>query len=100
MKDKKGQRGELTDEIKKLSQELLGYEISVNELRLMVYVMYEATNFKKLNHRQTNHQEFLILNEWEKKGYITDTWKKKFKLSKEFWDAMCQIIWKGYVDVI
>ena len=37
-------RGQLTDEVKKVSKDKLGYEISLDELRLMPYLQYCLMN--------------------------------------------------------
>lgn len=103
-------RGQLTERIKKRSVELLGYEISQRELRLMPYLQYELMNSKKLNPDSVNVEEREILNKWMKMGYIVDGISKskgrplmnvdsKFEVTKEFWVAMLEILWLGYVDL-
>lgn len=63
-------RGMLTDEVKKKSLELLGYEISLLELRLLPYVMYLVTNNIGVDPRKVNDKERKILAKWNKKGFV------------------------------
>ncbi|NJO88901.1 MAG: hypothetical protein HC831_08050 [Chloroflexia bacterium] len=100
-------RGQLTDRIKEKSRELLGYEISVGELRLLAYLQYELVNSKNPNN--VNSEEKEMLASWRKKGFILDgiteggrvmtSRDSKFKVSKDFWNAIVEILWLGYVDI-
>ena len=91
-------RGRLSDRIKQKSLELLGYEISQVELRLMPYLQYVMVNDQKLELRKINREERTILSEWRKKGYITGG-ASLMEISKEFWDIINEIIFLGYVDL-
>ncbi len=91
-------RGALTDRIKERSKELLGYEISKVELRLMPYIIYVMLNEQKINPRKVNREERLILSEWRKTGHITGG-ATGLALTKEFWDILCEIAFLGYVDL-
>ena len=96
-------RGELTERIREKSKELFGYEINVRELRLIPYIHYVMTNEQKIDQNKVIKSELKILNKWEKAGYLTrdDTqwWNVRLKITKEFWDIMCEILYLSYVDV-
>ena len=63
-------RGMITDEIKQKSIELLGYEVSQQELRLIPYVMYCLVNDDNIDMRKVNNAEREILMKWKEKGFI------------------------------
>jgi len=103
-------RGQLTDRIKVKSTELLGYEISQKELRLMPYMQYQLVNEQRIKPEHLNEDEREILAKWVSKGYIIDgiTGHKgrpmmsegvKLKVTKHFWDSIIEILWLGYVDL-
>lgn len=89
-------RGALTDSIKAKSKELLGYEISLRELRLMPYVHFVMGNEQRIDPNKINEEERKILSSWREKGYI-EGGAGGLTITKEFWDAMCEILWLGYV---
>lgn len=91
-------RGQLTNRIKEKSKELLGYEISVKELRLMVYVQYVLTNEQILRRNCISVEEIEILEQWLDAGYLV-TLIPKLKITKKFWDIICELIYLGYVDL-
>lgn len=91
-------RGQLTDRIKEKSKELMGYEISMRELRLMPYVQYCLLNSENINPRKVNQEEREILSRWRKAGYI-EGGASGFGVTKEFWDIMSEILFLGYVDL-
>lgn len=104
------QRGKLTPRIKESSKELLGYEISQKELRLMVYVFDRLLNTQKLNPAHIDQEEQGILKDWLDKGYIIDGVSKELgrplvsewvtlKITKEFYNALAEILWLGYVNL-
>lgn len=103
-------RGQLTDRIKTKSAELLGYEISQVELRLMPYIQYQLVNDQKLKPESLNKQEREILAKWVNMGYILDGVSEctgrpmmsegaKLTVTKRFWDSILEILWLGYVDL-
>lgn len=92
-------RGQLTDLIKIKSQELLGYEISQSEFRLMPYIQYVMTNSQKLDFNRINSEEREILSTWRKKCFIDGGNTFNLCISKKFWDAICELIFIGYVDL-
>lgn len=91
-------RGKLTDRIKKKSFVALGYEISQTELRLMVYAHYVMTNDQRIDPQKVSQEEREVLSNWREKGYI-EGGVSGLSVTKEFWDAMCEIIFLGYVDL-
>lgn len=91
-------RGQLTERIKLKSKELLGYEISLHELRLMPYLQYEMVNFQKINPLKVNEADRKVLAKWRKAGHI-DGGASGLCITEEFWNIMHQIIFLGYVDL-
>ena len=103
-------RGQLTDRIKVRSAELLGYEISRTELRLMAYAQYTLVNDQRLKPEHTNEDNREVLAKWVDKGFVIEGVSArlgrpamsegvKFKVTKHFWDSMLEILWLGYVDL-
>lgn len=90
-------RGALSEEVKKASLEKLGYEISVRELRLMVYLQYVMVNEQRVDIWKISNEERKILREWREKGYMTGG-ATQIEMQKTFWDAICEILWYGYVN--
>ncbi len=89
-------RGMLTKEIKSMSLKLLGYKISQTELRLMAYVQYVMCNEQRIDIRKINQEERTILLTWRAKNYIKGG-ASGLAITKEFWDAICELVWLGYV---
>lgn len=99
-------RGRLTSRIKEKSKELLGYEISRDELSLMAHFQYVMVNDQRIDHRKVNDTDREILMRWQKMDYVhavTESGKRVrrgvVKITKEFWDIICEIIFLGYVDI-
>ena len=92
-------RGMLTDEIKQKSQELLGYEITQKELRLMPYVMYCVLNDVNLNRKNVDRVEMDILTNWKDKWFIKSPFTG-LKVSKDFYDKANELLWIGYVVAV
>jgi hypothetical protein len=91
-------RGQLTDRIKAKSVELMGYEITRNELRLMAHIQYVMVNEQKIDISRVNSEERINLHDWKIKGYI-EGGASGLGITKEFWDIICEIIFLGYVDL-
>ena len=89
-------RGMLPDEIKQKSQELLGYEITQEELGLMLYVMHWVLNDENLNSKHVNNKEKELLTNWEDKGFIKSPFTS-LKVTKEFYDKTNELLWIGYI---
>ena len=105
----KQSRGVLTTRIKEKSMELFGREITRSEFRLMPYIQYTLVNTQKLNIQQLNQEEKDILVQWVKDGFIEDgvtecgrpmmSERVCLKITKEFWDAINELLWLGYADL-
>ena len=91
-------RGRMTEEIQKVGYKRLGYNISQTELRLMPYVHYCAMNLQPIDPARINGIERQILSEWRADGYMTGGASETVRVTKQFWDAMCEILWHGYVN--
>ena len=91
-------RGQLTDRIIKKSEELLGYAIPQQELRLMVYIQYVMVNAQHIDIATINNDERKILSKWRKTGHIKGG-ASQMSITKEFWDAICELVFLGYVDI-
>ena len=89
-------RGALTNSIKAKSKELLGYEISLRELRLMPYIQFVMMNEQMIDPNRITQEERKILSEWRSKGYIKGG-AGGLAITKEFWGAVCEILFLGYV---
>lgn len=88
-------RGQLTPEIERKSRELLGYVISQQELRLMLYVQHCAMNDGYIDQRRVSAQEREILRQWERRGF--GGFGPDLSIEKSFWNAISEILWLGYV---
>lgn len=91
-------RGQLTERIKQRSKELLGYEITQTELRLMPYIQYVMTNDQKIDPRKCNIEDRAILMKWKKAKYI-EGGSSGLNITRVFWDIICSLIFLGYVDI-
>lgn len=89
-------RGMLTSEIQEVAKNLLGREITTTELRLMNYVAYVMVNDQIIVPAKINAEERKILSTWRTEGRI-EGGTAGLSITKEFWDAMSEIIWLGYV---
>lgn len=93
-------RGMLTDEVKALSKELFGYEITVKEFRLLPYIQYCIMNGESIACNKSNADEWAILMKWQEEGRL-DSPSSNLKVSSNFYDIMCKILKIGYCsDVI
>lgn len=100
-------RGIISQRIKEKSKELLGYEISQEELRLFNHLVYVLCNSQRLEYRKVN-PDLEDLKTYRQRGWITAgiTQGKgrimvgeKLRVTKDFWNAMNEIVWLGYVDL-
>jgi len=91
-------RGHLTEAIEVRAKKLLGVEsFTQKELRLMPYIQYEMMNNQRIDPNKINSEERAILSDWRKRGWI-DGGASGLGMTKEFWDAMNEILWMGYVN--
>ena len=91
-------RGFLSDRVLDKSRELFGYGINTTELRLMAYVQYVMCNERKLDIAKVSPPERKILAKWRKVGHI-EGGASGLRITKEFWDILCEIIFLAYVDL-
>jgi len=96
-KEKQG-RGCLTNRIKEKSKKLFHYEITEQELRLMVHIQYVMCNDQKIDPNKISSDERKILSEWRDREYI-EGGVSGLSITKDFWDAICELIFLGYVDI-
>ena len=94
----KQERGQLTDRIKEKSEKLLGYEITVKELRLMPYLQYVMANEQVIKMESVNTEERKILSKWRESGHIEGR-ASGLLITKAFWNIMCELIFLGYGDL-
>ena len=90
-------RGELTQEIKDLSKELMGYEIDKTELRLMPYFQYVMVNSQEIGMDNVNLDERKILTKWQEKVWIEKG--RPLHCSQDFWEILMKILFVAYVDL-
>ena len=95
----KQHRGQLTNQIKIKSKELLGYEITTEKLRLIPYIQYVMINEQEINPKSINQDERIILSKWRKEGHIIGG-TSGLNITKNFWNIMCEIIFLGYVNLV
>lgn len=107
---KEQRRGQLTQRIKTKSKNLIGYEITQAELRLMAHAQYVLTNSQQLNLQHIDENDREILLKWVEKGFVLSGVSKsfgrpligkviRFKVTKCFWTAMSELVWLGYVSL-
>lgn len=90
-------RGNLTDEVKAKSLELLGYEIDKTELRLMPYVQYRLMNHTELDMAHMNGDDREVLKRWKERGFLEGgVSSESLAVTKEFWNIILEIIWIAY----
>jgi hypothetical protein len=92
------QRGELTSRIMQEAKELLGYEITQEELRLMPYIMHLLINSMSIDPRKINAVEREILSKWRHAGYFYGGASDPVEVSSKFYSILCRILWLGYID--
>ena len=91
-------RGMVTKEINQVAYDLLGLkEISTAELMLMPYVQYTMMNSKKLDPQRMNNEDRAILSQWRSNNWI-EGGASGLTITKDFWDAINEILWLGYVN--
>ena len=91
-------RGNLTSRIRAKSKELLGYEITQIELRLMPYILTVMMNEQKIQIRHCNQDDREIMQKWREAGHI-EGGASGLQITEEFWNILCEIVRLGYVDL-
>jgi hypothetical protein len=91
-------RGQLTQRIKDKSKELLGYEITVRELRFMPFIIHTMMNSQKIDIQLINGEEREILKKWKEQGHIVGG-ASFLGITEQFWNICCEIVRLGYVDL-
>jgi len=100
MENNEQKRGQISDRIKFKSKELLGYEIGKIELRLMAYIQYVMCNEQTIERSKLHDEEKPILKKWEVLKFIfIENNYYDIRVTKEFWNIICEIIYLGYVDL-
>lgn len=90
-------RGKVTTEIQELAREQLGLsDFGKTELRLMPYIQYVMMNEQRIDPNRINADERKVLAQWREDGFI-EGGASGLAITKEFWDAMSEILWLGYV---
>ena len=94
-------RGEMTQEVQEAAIKHLKLEVhkdafSTTELRLIPYVQYVLMNERVIVSNRVNQEEIDIIEKWKKKGWIMEGENEKISVTKEFWDAMSEILWIAY----
>lgn len=89
-------RGCLSLTVSQKASELLGCDITTTELRLMPYVQYVMVNDQMIDPNKVNPEERKILQKWRRRGWISGG-VSGLAMSKEFWDAIHEILWISYV---
>ena len=90
-------RGKITMELRDKAKELLDIEISIIELRLIPYIQFLLVNQQRIQPNKINQDEREILSSWRKKGWLVGGAGGDLEVSKEFWDAMHELLWISYV---
>jgi hypothetical protein len=88
-------RGELTDELKQVWKESTGRDLTTTELRLVPYFQYVMLNDRKLDPAKMNGEERAIFQEWKAAGFV-DGGATGLRMTREFYDAACRLLWIGY----
>jgi len=90
-------RGQLTEEVQNIAiKELKRPLNSIAELRLLPYLDYVMKNNMKLNPFKLNEEDRQVLSDLKKEGHIKGG-INGLLMTKEFYDAIQQILWQGYV---
>lgn len=89
-------RGMLNDKIQAVAQADFGRDITQRELRLMPYVQHVMLNNQRIDPNRVNEEEREILSEWRKTGWI-EGGAGGMRITKDFWNTICEILFYGYV---
>lgn len=90
-------RGQVTPAIQAKARDLLGIEeLSKTEYHLMPYIQYVMVNEQEIKPSFVNQEERDIMTRWRKNGWI-EGGMTGLSITREFWDAIVELIWMGYV---
>lgn len=89
-------RGILNDRVQSAALQTLRRPITQEELRLMPYVHYVMMNEQRIQPTRINAEERVILAKWREEGWI-EGGAAGLAITKEFWDALSEILWVSYV---
>lgn len=89
-------RGKLTEDIQNVAYKHFGHNIMQTDLRLMPYIQYCIMNQQRLDPLKINKAERECLSDWRAEGHILGGAGEPIRCTKQFWDAMSEILWLGY----
>lgn len=91
-------RGQLTTKATEIAIKMISRKITRTELRLLPYLQYVMMNNQKLEINKINQEEREILQQLKKEGYI-EGGASGLRITKDFWNFMCEILFETYVDI-
>lgn len=96
-------RGSLSKKVQNKAKELIGRELSRDELRLIPYMQYVMVNDQKIDICKLNGKDEKIMREWNEANYyyaIQYGSEESYRLviTKELWNFMCEILFIAYVE--
>ena len=90
-------RGQLNPKVQEIAEKYLGRALkSTSELKLLPYLDYLMKNEQKINPLKINQEERDLLKELKQEGHIAGG-ACGLQMTKEFYDAIQQILWQAYV---
>ena len=90
-------RGMLTKSVQAEAVNYFGRAISQRELRLMPYIQFVMMNNQRIEPNKVNQDERDILSLWRAEGHI-EGGAGGLAITKDFWDAINQLMWLAYVS--
>ena len=87
----------LTNDVQNLALQLFGRQITITELRMMPYIQHVVVNSQEIDDSRINELEREILRVWHEERRIKYI-ASGLKITKQFWDAINQLVWLSYVD--
>jgi hypothetical protein len=92
-------RGKLTPEVKAMARTRLhDQDFNQFKLRLLPYIQYCLMNNQSLDINKLSSKERHVLRQWKDEGHIGDSPITNLTVTRNFWDAMNDILWFSYVD--
>ena len=90
-------RGVLVESVRKRARELLGREITTDELRLMPYIQFVMVNEQFFDNRKLNSADREVIRKWQDEGYL-ELGAENVMITKKFWDIINELIYLSYVE--